>query len=293
MQAEFPGIRADFSQQPVPALGNALADGNDFLSVSIVLYQSSSEEFAATLRALAKAVSRVSGWLPVRLFLINNDPAATEQGSDLFSCADGMQVDYLCGHGNVGFGAGHNLVLEKIGGFHLILNPDAELAEDALENALAFMKRHPDCGLLSPFATWEDGRRQYLCKRYPTILDLLLRGFAPAFVKRLFKNRLDYYEMYGVTEEKMVWDPPIISGCFMLFRCDVLQRLGGFDPAYFLYFEDFDLSLRAAKITRLAYVPSVRIVHHGGHASRKGFRHIAMFGRSALRFFRTHGWRLA
>jgi len=270
-----------------------LADENDFLSVSIVLYKSRPEEVAATLRALEKSVAKVMGTLPVRLFLIDNDPAATESGSGLFSCAEGMRVDYLCGQGNVGFGAAHNLVLEKVGVFHLILNPDVELAEDALDQALAFMKIHPDCGLLSPFASWENGRRQYLCKRYPTILDLVLRGFAPAFVKRLFQYRLDRYEMRGVTEADVVWDPLIVSGCFMLFRRDVLHRVGGFDPAYFLYFEDFDLSLRAARVTRLAYVPSVKIVHYGGYASRKGFRHIAMFARSARRFFRTHGWRFA
>ena len=257
----------------------------------MVVFKSPPEEITATIRALEKAVTMVPGRRPVRLFVIDNDPAAVGQEDNRVALGEDLPVEYLCGHGNVGFGAGHNLVLGKTGGYHLILNPDAELAEDALEQALAFMERHPDCGLLTPLATWGNGQRQYLCKRFPTILDLLLRGLAPVFVKHLFKNRLDYYEMYGVTEEKMVWDPPIVSGCFMLFRRDVLQRLGGFDPAYFLYFEDFDLSLRAAKITRLAYVPSVRIVHHGGHASRKGFRHIAMFGRSALRFFRTHGWR--
>ncbi|KUE80788.1 hypothetical protein ATO46_14560 [Aeromonas schubertii] len=89
----------------------------------------------------------------------------------------------------------------------------------------------------------------------------------------------------------MLWDPPIVSGCFMLFRTDVLQQLGGFDPRFFLYFEDFDISLRAGKISRIAYVPQVKVVHHGGHASRKGWRHIWMFGRSMVTFFNIHGWR--
>ena len=78
----------------------------------------------------------------------------------------------------------------------------------------------------------------------------------------------------------VLWDPPIVSGCFMLFRTDVLQQLEGFDPRFFLYFEDFDISLRAGRVSRIAYVPQVKVVHHGGHASRKGWRHIWMFGRS-------------
>ena len=89
-----------------------------------------------------------------------------------------------------------------------------------------------------------------------------------------------------------VWDPPIISGCFMLFRTALLQRLGGFDARYFLYFEDYDLSLRAHELTRVAFVPDVRVVHHGGGASRKGMKHIRLFGVSAFRFFNRFGWRL-
>ena len=44
-------------------------------------------------------------------------------------------------------------------------------------------------------------------------------------------------------------------------------------------------------IAMLAYVPQVKVVHHGGHASRKGWRHIWMFGRSMVTFFNIHGWR--
>lgn len=47
-------------------------------------------------------------------------------------------------------------------------------------------------------------------------------------------------------------------------------------------------SLRAHSITRIAYVPAVKIVHHGGHAARKGLRHIGLFARLALTFFRLH-----
>lgn len=76
----------------------------------------------------------------------------------------------------------------------------------------------------------------------------------------------------------------IVSGCFMLFRTDALKALGGFDERYFLYFEDFDLSLRAQKLGRVVYYPGVRIQHYGGGAGRKGWRHIKMFLRSALTF---------
>jgi hypothetical protein len=77
----------------------------------------------------------------------------------------------------------------------------------------------------------------------------------------------------------------------MLCLSDALIRAKGFDEAYFLYFEDFDLSLRMGEIGRLDYVPAMRIEHAGGHAARKGFSHLRMFMQSGFRFFNTHGWR--
>jgi hypothetical protein len=83
----------------------------------------------------------------------------------------------------------------------------------------------------------------------------------------------------------------MMSGCFMLARRKAVDATGGFDPGYFLYFEDFDWSVRLNRLTGSAYVPAVKIVHHGGGAARKGWRHVALFARSALRFYRKHGWK--
>jgi len=60
-----------------------------------------------------------------------------------------------------------------------------------------------------------------------------------------------------------------------------------------MYFEDYDLSLRIGREAGVAYVPEARIVHHGGDAARKGWRHVGWFVRSAWRFFSRHGWKLA
>jgi len=206
-----------------------------------------------------------------------------------------VHVAFLHGHANIGYGAAHNLVLHGTGAdYHLVLNPDAELAADALVNGVRWLDAHPEAGALTPAVSDASGCRQYLCKRYPAVFDLLLRGFAPRFVKSLFARRLARYEMRDVVDA----DPPqealgvpVMSGAFVLARRDAIDRTGGFDPRFFLYFEDFDWSVRLNQVARNAFVPSVSIVHHGGGAARKGWRHVARFIGSGFRFYTKHGWR--
>jgi GT2 family glycosyltransferase len=204
-------------------------------------------------------------------------------------------VTYLHGHANIGYGAAHNLVLHGTGSdYHLVLNPDVELAPDALANGVRWLDEHQDVGALAPLARDGAGRRVYLCKRYPAIFDLFLRGFAPSIVRRMFRRRLERYEMRDIVGKEPPEDVigiPALSGAFMLVRRDAIDRTGGFDPKFFLYFEDFDWSVRLNLITKTAYVPSVQIGHHGGHAARKGVRHIGLFVRSGVRFYRRHGWK--
>jgi len=273
------------------------------LQISIVTHRPDARLLERTLRKLALAIgaAREDGALrTVHLALIDNseDRAVAERviaiGKARFADS-GVHVIYLHGHANIGYGAAHNLVLHGTGAdYHLVLNPDVELEADALSNAIHWLDEHPEVGALAPAVSNPDGTRQYLCKRYPAVFDLFLRGFAPVWMKRLFRRRLARYELrdkVGIDPPRDVVGIPALSGAFMLVRRDAIDRSGGFDPRFFLYFEDFDWSVRLAKITRTAYVPSVQVVHHGGEAARKGFAHVRWFVKSGRRFYRKHGWR--
>ncbi|MDR8732330.1 N-acetylglucosaminyl-diphospho-decaprenol L-rhamnosyltransferase [Burkholderia pseudomultivorans] len=233
--------------------------------------------------------------LAVRVCLVDNgdDSAKLTAARHVFTEA-GIECRVLTGHGNIGYARGHNLSIAAAqGGYYLVLNPDIDTAPDALVRALDFLDAHRGVGLLTPWIGDDQGRVQYLCRRFPALLDLLVRGFLPARLRRWFAARLARYEMRDViNDHDIVEDPPIVSGCFMLFRTEILKKLNGFDPRYFLYFEDYDLSLRTHDVARVAYVPSVRVIHHGGGASRKGFAHIRMFAASAFKFYNRFGWRL-
>lgn len=266
----------------------------DLLSASIVVYRPDAVLLNRTIETFGAALGRLHGNASdTSLYLIDNGTAESAAEEPAATRDARFDVVLLAGHGNIGYGRGHNLAIERTTSrYHLVLNPDIELDADALVQALAFLDAKPDTGLISPQIHDDSGAQQFLCRRYPTVFDLFARGFLPSRLRAPFANRLARYEMRDVIgDNEVVWDPPIVSGCFMLFRTDVLKKLGGFDPRYFLYFEDYDLSLRTHEIARVAYVPSVRVLHHGGDAARKGWTHIKLFVTSAYKFFNRFGWK--
>jgi GT2 family glycosyltransferase len=270
------------------------------LSVSIVFYHSSLEDLRATVESLrdSLASARARGKLDhTALWLVDNgsdDMSLVDRVvNDAVGDAQWISLEVLRGQGNVGYGGGHDLAIKASRcDYHLVLNPDVTVSRPAIGEAIDYMEGNPSVGLLTPHVVNHEGERQYLCKRYPSVLVLLLRGFAPRRLRRRFEGLLHRYEMHDVPENQIRVGIPIATGCFMFTRSDTLLDLGGFSPKYFMYFEDFDLSLRLGRIADIAYVPQVHITHSGGGAAKKGWTHRRLFMRSALTFFRDHGWKL-
>jgi GT2 family glycosyltransferase len=252
-----------------------MADVVSVLTIAIVAYAPDLVLLATVLTHLDRALRHAdqTGRLTAaHLILVDNGPGTAWREPlqhIVNNAALSARVELLSGHGNVGYGVGHNLALgHHHGDYHLILNPDVLLAEDALSAGLAFLAEHPEAGLITP-AAWDRStaggsicasviRRCWIWR----CADLRLRFCGGVF------NRLDRYELREADRRYAVlWDPPIVSGCFMLCRRAALNQVGGFAPEYFLYFEDFDLSLRLAAVTRLVYVPTVR-----DHSSRRPCR---------------------
>ena len=209
-----------------------------------------------------------------------------------FSSVGDVTLNIISGHGNIGYGSAQNLAFSRQqSGVHIFMNPDVRLAPDALYQGVRFLTQHEDVVLASPACTGADKEPSYLCKRYPSLAILFLRGFGPPNVKRIYKAGLSRYEMRDLVSDQPYIGVPIVSGCFMMCKDAAFDLASGFDSKFFLYFEDFDLSLRLNRIGKLAFVPAMRITHTGGNAAQKGIKHILLFLRSAIRFFNIHGWK--
>jgi len=274
------------------------------LLVSMVIYRPDAAWLEKTLSSLSTAIAAarsVDAISHASVVLVDNEATGKQSPHRAlarreFTAQPWLMFSCLAGHGNVGYGAANNLAIASLPphDFVLILNPDVALDRHCLTAGLGYLQSHTEAVMVSPVATNERGAPLYLAYRYPSVAVLGLRGFAPKFIKTFFASVLARYEFrsqgdaeYDHALEKL----ELISGCFMLTRGSALRELGGFDENFFLYFEDFDLALRASRLGDIVRLPACRITHAGGGASRKGWLHIRLFCRSALRFFNKHGWR--
>ncbi len=103
----------------------------------------------------------------------------------------------------------------------------------------------PGAAMATPQLHYPDGRLQHLPRRKPTPWLLLARQLAPKF-GGAFKKADDHYTMQDedLTVPRRI---EFCTGSFMAVRTDVLQKIGGFDPAYFMYVEDADLTQKVLR----------------------------------------------
>lgn len=268
---------------------------NASLSISVVIYHPNWPLLEQTLQSLLLAVKHAqeSGFIQ-QYFLTVVDNSAAEPLPALKLLLDkdwaGCQ-QFLAAPENVGYARGHNYAINShCADFHLVLNPDVLLDSQTISASIRCLQEHRHLGMVTPLCLRADGKQEYLCKTYPTVLVLLLRGFAPQCLRYLFRERLSRYDLSHFAN---IWrdDVLLASGCFMFFRQQALMEIHGFCEQFFLYFEDFDLSLRLREHWRIAFDPAVKITHYGGYSAKKGWHHIQLFMRSAVIFFNRHGWR--
>lgn len=267
------------------------------LSASLVLYKPDLVTLERTLLALQEAgrVAREEYSLQLELTLVDNscDLALHDQLCGWLDARRTAMPDWtvqlLLSPGNVGYGRGNNLVIERIhSDYHLVVNPDLFVASDALQEAVRFLEDHPDTGLLTPAVFGEDGERHYLCKRHPTLLIMFLRSFSPQWLQSWFKPTLAEFEMRDCNYDKPIFDVEYPTGSCMFFRTSVLRRIKGFDSDYFLHYEDADIGRRALQVARVIYVPAVKVVHQWARDTHRSWASRWVTIRSGLLYW--HKW---
>ena len=265
------------------------------LAMSVVLFHSPLEQLRQLLHSLTTAAVRAD-LTQVALVCVDNsvDRDYAMRCQALCDTYEGgvLQITVITSAHNKGYGSGHNQALRAVKSrIHLLLNPDVELDAEAMRIAMETVTRRPDIALLAPIGLSETGRNEYLAKDYPSVWILGVRAFAPQWIKRLSTKSAARYELRSLLADTQLRPIPLASGCCLWVNRAHLDTVKGFDESYFLYFEDYDLSLRLSRYGAVMEHGDIHVIHHGGDAYRKGWSHIYWFIASAVRFFNRWGWR--
>lgn len=256
-------------------LVSEVRDKKVHISVGIVTYNSSND--------IAKCLTTLGKFMPEKYALdvyVFDNKSPDSAGTQKIIQKNFPKVNLIVSADNRGFGYGHNQIINKVtSDYHLILNADIEFEMDVMSDMVSYLEKNSDTALVTPEIRNLDGTVQHLPKEFPKI-KYVLSSTIPFFAK----YRGDYTRSHTIITKPA--EMHISTGCFMLVRTAQLKKVGGFDDGYFLYFEDFDLSMRLRKLGKLIYYPLVYVIHFWHRDSKKSKRLFVIQIQSMLRFYK-------
>ncbi|QPC80878.1 glycosyltransferase family 2 protein [Phototrophicus methaneseepsis] len=200
------------------------------------------------------------------------------------------QVQLLAQSENIGFTRANNIGLQAAKGHYLLLlNPDTEVIDHALQEIIAYMDTNPQVGIVGPHTLNSDGTTQSTRRRFPT---RMLAFFESTWLQPYTpKSMLNHY--YVVDQDDTgTFDVDWVQGSAMMVRREVYEQTGGLDEGYTMYSEEMDWCHRAKDAGwRVVYLGTAQIIHHGGKSSDQAgaWKHI-YFQKSKIRYFeKYHG----
>jgi N-acetylglucosaminyl-diphospho-decaprenol L-rhamnosyltransferase len=220
------------------------------------------------------------------------DNVSTDGSAEMVR-AEFPDVHLIVNTENRGFPAANNQgIAVAEGRYALILNPDTEVVGDALATMVAYADAHPDVGVVGPQLLNDDRSIQSSRRRFPTMATAFfestwLQLYAP---RRMMKR----YTVQDRPDDATL-DVDWVMGAALMARREAIEQVGPMDEGYFMYSEELDWCKRFKDAGwRVVYLPTARIIHHGGKSSDQVVtsRHIH-FQTSKVRYFRKHHGRLA
>ena len=197
-----------------------------------------------------------SGVLPTMLQSIFTGDVATiivDNGSDdinkISEMAENFNAKLICNKENVGFGRACNIGAAQVETeFILFLNPDVVVVDckNALDNFARAAKKYPHAAAFNPAIESSSGA------------EIFHRSTS------ISKTKWKLARGWPASDREV----PVLNGAALLVRKMEFDKIGGFDPRIFLYFEDDDLSLRLrSECGPLMFIRDVKVIHDAGLSS--------------------------
>jgi N-acetylglucosaminyl-diphospho-decaprenol L-rhamnosyltransferase len=234
-----------------------------------------------TYNSAATIAQTLSSMYPSVLSGINRYVVVDNQSSD--GTADLVARDFpwvkvIRSTGNLGFARGCNLGFQEVETpYVLFLNPDAVVTDNALRTLLDFMECNTDVAISAPATRLGD-------TGYQNVGMLTTPG---QLVRSALGSRRPYSQARTVSAGELPTETNWVCGAIMLVRSSSYVRAGGFDPRYFLYFDETDLFLRIhAQGERIFVVGAAEAIHIGA-ASSKGSDDLMTHGCITEHYYRS------
>lgn len=234
-------------------------------SVHVVILNWRSAEM--TLQSAGAAMAAMEG-VAGTVSLIDNDSGdgsfeTMQAHAASHGWLEGGRLRVLQSGRNGGFGAGNNAAIaarmaEPVD-YVLVLNSDAFAEPDMIRKMRDYMDANPHVGLLGCSVTGEDGHHHGTHFRFPSIAGELEETARTGPITKLLSG-----SVITMPKPQQAQAVDWVVGASLMIRFDVLTAIGGFDESYFLYYEETDLCLRAARAGwQTHYLPEARIMHIG------------------------------
>lgn len=216
--------------------------------------------------AAAESALREMATLDGELVIVDNDSrdGSCEKISQEVA-ARGWDVRVLQSGRNGGFGAGMNYGMRagmsdgSAPDYYYILNSDAFPDAGAIARLAGYLDERPEVGFAGSYIHGPERDAHVTAFRFPSILSELEGAARFGPVSRMLADHmvpLPVPEASGPVD----W----LAGASLMMRAEVLDEIGGFDEAFFLYFEETDLCLRAARAGwSTHYVRESEVTHIG------------------------------
>ncbi len=222
-------------------------------------------------RLAVEALEKAKTDFSFEIIVVDNHSHDEESMAFLEKAHADKRLTFIKSPQNLGFGQGNNLGAKIAKGDYIFLhNPDVTVTENSLQKMVDYLEHHQDIGILGPKLIYSSGKVQESCRRHMTFTDLILNR---TFLGRLpqFRKRVKHYLMEDFDHTK-IQDVDLITGAAMLIPRTVFEKVGGFDPRYFLFMEDFDLCNMIRKADyRIVYYPEAEMNHYHKRLSQGSF----------------------
>jgi N-acetylglucosaminyl-diphospho-decaprenol L-rhamnosyltransferase len=234
-----------------------VAQSSAALSVIIVSYNTR-EMTLACLRSIFEQARDDS----FEVIVVDN---ASADGSADSIERDFPQVRLVRSPHNIGFARANNVAAGMAGGeYLLLLNPDTVVLDHAIDHLMTFAAEHPGAGIWGGRTVFADGSlNPTSCWRFMSLWSLFTLATGLTALGR--ENDLLNREGYGGWQRDSVRQVDVVTGCLLLIRRNLWDRLEGFDESFFMYSEEIDLCYRAGQLgARPMLTPDATIIHYDG-----------------------------